>query len=64
MIEKRTQAERLAIAEEMVTSVRYEIESGKVDTSVLQTAVYCQVEIDRIVWMLNRINNGYDDLQK
>jgi len=64
MIEKRTQAERLGIAEEMVTSVRYEIESGKVDTSVLQTAVYCQVEIDRIVWMLNRIKNGYDDWQK
>lgn len=61
MMEKRTQAERLAIAEEMVTSVRYEIERGKVDTSVLQTAVYCQVEINRIVWMLNRINNGYDD---
>ena len=64
MIEKRTQAERLAIAEELVTSVRYEIERGKVDTSVLQTAVYCQVEIDRIVWMLNRIKNGYDDWQK
>ena len=61
MIEKRTQAERLAIAEELVTSVRYEIESGKVDTSVLQTAVYCQVEINCIVWMLNRIENGYDD---
>ena len=67
MIEKRTQAERLGIAEEMVTSVRYEIESGKVDTSVLQTgvllqiAVFCQVEINRIVWMLNRIDNGYDD---
>ena len=61
MKKKRTQAERLAIAEELVESVRYEIERGKVDTSVLQTAVYCQVEIDCIVWMLNRINNGYDD---
>lgn len=61
MIEKRTQAERLAIAEELVTSVRWEMDYGKVDTSVLQTAVYIQVEIDRIVWKLNRINNGYDD---
>lgn len=61
MMEKRTQAERLAIAEELVTSVRWEIDNGKVDTSVLQTAVYIQVEIDRIVWKLNRINNGYDD---
>ena len=61
MIEKRTQAERLAIAEALVTSVRWEMDYGKVDTSILQTAVYCQVEIDRIVWMLNRINNGYDD---
>lgn len=60
-MEKRTQAERLAIAEELVTSVRWEIDNGKVDTSVLQTAVYIQVEIDRIVWKLNRINNGYDD---
>lgn len=61
MMEKRTQAERLAIAEELVTSVRWEMDYGKVDTSVLQTAVYIQVEIDRIVWKLNRINNGYDD---
>lgn len=61
MMEKRTQAERLAIAEELVTSVRWEMDNGNVDTSVLQTAVYIQVEIDRIVWKLNRINNGYDD---
>ena len=61
MIEKRTQAERLGIAEELLTSVREEIEKGKADTSVLQTAVFCQVEINRIVWMLNRIDNGYDD---
>ena len=70
MIEKRTQAERLGIAEELLTSVREEIEKGKADNSVLQTgvllqiAVFCQVEINRIVWMLNRIENGYDDWQK
>ena len=70
MIEKRTQAERLGIAEELLTSVREEIEKGKADTSVLQTevllqiAVFCQVEINRIVWMLDRIDNGYDDWQK
>ena len=61
MIEKRTQAERLGIAEELLTSVREEIEKGKSDTSALQTAVFCQVEINRIVWMLDRIDNGYDD---
>lgn len=66
MIEKRTQAERLGIAEELLTSVREEIEKGKADNSVIQTgvllqiAVFCQVEINRIVWMLNRIENGYD----
>lgn len=55
-LKKRTQAERMAIAETLLSSVWEEFERGIIDEDVMQVAVNAQVDIDRIVWKLNALN--------
>ena len=56
-IKNLSQAERLEMAEKLLDSVWEEISNEKVDSlALLQTAVFCQVQIDRIVWLLNKKN--------
>lgn len=54
LIEKRSQAERLAIVESLLVGINSEVNKGKAER-ILQQAVYCQVEIDRLVFELNEI---------
>lgn len=57
MLSKRSQLERLAIAETLVRQVCEEVLNNNVRGEILQTAVNIQVDINRIVWYLNRRNN-------
>ena len=57
MLNKRSQLERLATAETLVRQVCEEVLSNNVKGNILQTAVNIQVDINRIVWYLNRRNN-------
>lgn len=52
-IEKRTQVERLTIAESLLASLWEEFQKGSIEPGVTQLAVNCQVDINRIVWKLN-----------
>ena len=54
-LHKRPQMERLALAEVLLMSVWQEIQDGKIEGGLLQTAVHCQTEVNRIVWKLNEI---------
>ena len=56
-IEKRSQAERLAIIESLLVGINSEVYEGKAER-ILQQAVNCQVEINRLVFKLNVIANG------
>lgn len=63
-LKKRSQADRLIIADALVDSVWEEIRNGKSE-NVLQLAADIQVNVNRIVWKLNeiqnkRIQNGQD----
>ena len=56
-IKNISQAERLKMAEKLLDSVWEEISNEKVESlAMLQTAVNCQVQIGRIVWLLNKKN--------
>ena len=56
-IKNISQAERLKMAEQLLDSVWEEISNEKVESlAMLQTAVNCQVQIGRIVWLLNKKN--------
>jgi hypothetical protein len=56
-IKNLSQAERLEMAEKLLDSVWEEISNDKIDSlAMLQTAVNCQVQIGRIVWLLNKKN--------
>lgn len=56
-IKNISQAERLKMAEQLLDSVWEEISNEKVESlAMLQAAVNCQVQIDRIVWLLNKKN--------
>ena len=57
MIKKRSQLERITIAETILSELWQEIRDGKIEDDLLQIAVYVQVNADRIVWKLNQINN-------
>lgn len=57
MPEKRSQAERLTIAETLLSGVWDEIERGNINGNVLQLAVNAQIMCNRIVWKLNELNN-------
>lgn len=57
-LEKRSQNERLALANVLLDSVYEEMLNGK-DEGMLQLAVNIQVTVDRLVWLLNeRMNKG------
>ena len=60
-LKKRSQSERLLIAYSLLSSVWHDIIQGDVDDSILQTAVYCQTDINRIIWKLNAIRNKESD---
>ena len=53
-LEKRSQAERLIIAESLLEGIWAEFLDGKIDKDIIQTAVNAQVSINRIVWKLNQ----------
>ena len=57
---KRSQAERLAIAETLLASVWAEYQKGNIDRGATQTAVNIQVYANRIVWKLNSLNSKKD----
>ena len=52
-----TQMERVETAENYLASIWEEFLGGEVDESILQTAVYCQAQVNRIVWFLNERRN-------
>ena len=54
---KKTQTERLLIAEKYVAEVYEEVMNGHAETNLLQTAAYIQMDVDRLVWKLNLLNN-------
>lgn len=54
---KRSQAERLAIADSLIASVWEEYLNGSIDRGTLQVAAYIQANANRIVWKLNELNN-------
>lgn len=54
---KRSQAERLVIADSLIASVWKEYLNGSIDRSTLQVAAYIQTNVNRIVWKLNELNN-------
>ena len=56
-IEKRTQSERLAIIESLLVGINSEIYEGNAEP-ILQQAVNCQIEINRMVFKLNRLQEG------
>ena len=56
---KRSQLERLTIVESLLVSITEEFEVGVIDLNIMQTAVNCQIEINRIVWELNQV--GFKD---
>ena len=53
-IQKRSQIERLMIAFTLIDSVWEEMANGTVEDDMLQIAVDTQVDVNRIVWALNR----------
>jgi hypothetical protein len=57
---KRSQAERLAIAETLLASVWAEYQKGNIDSGNGQIAVDIQVYVNRIVWKLNSLNSKKD----
>lgn len=59
---KRSQLERLTIVESLLVSIMEEFEYGEME-DILQTAVNCQIEINRIVWELNMQMEKDDDTE-
>ena len=53
-IKKRSQIERLTIAFTLIDSVLEEMTNGTVEDDMLQIAANTQVDVNRIVWLLNR----------
>lgn len=56
-LSKRSQTERLTIAESLVSSVWKEYLNGSIDEENLQIAVDLQVNVNRIVWKLNKLRD-------
>ena len=56
-IEKRTQAERLAIVESLLVGINSELFDGEAEDifDISQLAVNCQIEINRMVFKLNKL---------
>lgn len=59
----RSQMARLNIVEGLLDSIMEEFEVGAIDMNILQTAVNCQIEINRIVWELNMQMEKDDDTE-
>ena len=57
VIEKRNQAERLAIVESLLVGINSELFDGEAEDplDITQQAVNCQIEIDRMVFKLNKL---------
>lgn len=56
-MQKRKQIERLTVAYQLVSEVYEEVMKDKVEPDLLQTAAYIQMDVDRLVWKLNQMNN-------
>lgn len=56
-MQKRKQIERLTVAYQLVSEVYEEVMKDKVEQDLLQTAAYIQMDVDRLVWKLNQLNN-------
>ena len=54
---------RLTIVESLLVSITEEFEVGVIDLNIMQTAVNCQIEINRIVWELNMQMEKDDDTE-
>ena len=64
-MQKRKQIERLTVAYQLVSEVYEEVMKDKVEPDLLQTAAYIQMDVDRLVWKLNQLNNkGGRDVQR
>ena len=59
----RSQMARLTIVESLLVSITEEFEVGVIDLNIMQTAVNCQIEINRIVWELNMQMEKDDDTE-
>ena len=60
-IEKRTQLERIKIAQGLVSNLLDEVRNGEIDSNAtaLQESVYLQQDINRLVDELKRAFYGY-----
>ena len=58
------QKDRLIEANKILSQVWSEMELGYIDEDCLQDAVYCQIDINRIVWKLNSVRNGNDETEE
>lgn len=56
-MQKRKQIERLTVAYQLVSEVYEEVMKDKLEPDLLQTAAYIQMDVDRLVWKLNQLNN-------
>lgn len=56
-MQKRKQIERLTVAYQLVSEVYEEVMKDKAEPDLLQTAAYIQMDVDRLVWKLNQLNN-------
>lgn len=56
-MEKRTQTERLIIAETLVSGVYQESREGKTE-DILQEAFSLHIRVNQLVWWLNKKMNG------
>ena len=59
----RSQMARLNIVEGLLVSIMEDFEVGAIDMNIMQTAVNCQIEINRIVWELNMQMEKDDDTE-
>ena len=54
-----THKRRLEQINSNLVAIHKEILDGYHEDDELQEAVYCQIEINRIVYQLNKLNGGY-----
>lgn len=59
-ITRRSQSERLVIAEALLSEIWDEFQNGEIEKDILQTAINCQIDINRIVFKLNEVKYGTD----
>lgn len=54
---RRSQVERLTIIDTLLTKLLAEVRDGHLEQGALQQAVYCQAELNRLVFRMNEIAN-------